>query len=110
LRDHNYFTYITTNPNKTVLYVGCTNNLEQRLLEHFLNRGKPKTFAGRYYCYNLVHYEHFNWIEQALAREKEIKGWTREKKLLLIKEHNPDFKFLNSEIMEWPPEDGAESR
>ena len=43
---HQYFTYITTNPQKTVLYVGMSNTLTQRLIEHYLNRGNPKTFAG----------------------------------------------------------------
>ena len=55
----NYFVYITTNPKKTSLYTGFTNNLQRRMREHFLNRGKSKTFAGRYYCYNLVYFEEY---------------------------------------------------
>ncbi|MFC2113774.1 GIY-YIG nuclease family protein [Bacteroidota bacterium] len=110
MKDRNYFVYITTNPNKTVLYTGFTNNLEQRLTEHFLNRGSSKIFAGKYYCYNLVYYERHSLVLQAQDREKEIKGWRREKKLNLINEFNPEFNFLNHEIMEWPPEEGVEAR
>lgn len=46
----NYFVYITTNPAKTVLYTEMTNDIVRRMKEHFLNRGKSKTFAGKYYC------------------------------------------------------------
>ena len=52
-----YSFYITTNSNKTVLYCGVTNNLEQRLMEHFLGKVTPDTFTGKYYCYWLVYYE-----------------------------------------------------
>jgi putative endonuclease len=70
-----------------------------------MNRGNRKTFAGRYYCYNLVYYEEFQWIRNAIAREKEIKGWRRRKKVELINASNPDWTFLNSEICgKWPPE------
>lgn len=44
-----YYTYITTNPNRTVLYTGVTNNIQERVVEHYLNRGDAKTFAGTYY-------------------------------------------------------------
>ena len=94
----NYFTYITTNPAKTVLYTGVTNNLYTRIQEHYFNRGKKETFAGRYYCYNLIYYERFNDVNHAIQREKEIKGWTRAKKLNLIKRNNPKLNFLNKSI------------
>ena len=110
MKQHNYFVYITTNPEKNVLYTGVTNNLEQRLIEHYLCRGKRKTFAGRYFCYCLIYYERFTYVDQAIRREKEIKGWTRKKKLALIKEMNPDFRYLNEEIMEWPPDEDASLR
>src|SRR6202044_3556921 len=67
---HNYYTYITTNPKKTTLYVGITNDLARRLMEHFENAGNPKTFAGRYYCYNLVYFELSSDVNVAIAREK----------------------------------------
>jgi len=95
--NYNFYVYITTNPAKTVLYTGVTNNPDRRLAEHFENRGKPETFAGKYYCYNLIYYEHFSDINQAIEREKEIKKWRREKKEALINSFNPEWKFLNDE-------------
>jgi len=94
----NYFVYITTNPKKTVLYTGVTNNLAIRLQQHFENRGKPETFAGKYYCYKLLYYERFTAINMAIEREKEIKDLSRERKLHLIKQLNPylDFLVVNS--------------
>ena len=101
--NHNYFVYINTNPGKTALYVGVTNSLDIRLLQHYENRGKKDTFAGKYYCYQLVYYEHFSNIEHAIAREKEIKKWRREKKDQLIASVNPEWRFLNKEVSDaWP--------
>ena len=100
-----YWVYITTNPNRTVLYVGRTNHLEQRLTEHWMNRGKPTTFADKYYCYNLLYQEETQHVLNSIEREKQLKGWSRAKKERLISESNPDWKFLNSEIMKWPPQD-----
>jgi putative endonuclease len=103
-KQHHYYIYIVTNPERRVLYTGVTNDLPQRLAEHWLNRGQAKTFAGKYYCYNLIYYEYFPYIINALQREKEIKGWSRKKKLDLIKTKNPDWTFLNPSICkEWPP-------
>ena len=90
----NYFTYITTNPDKTTLYVGMTNDLERRMSEHFENRGDPKTFAGKYFCYNLVYWERHETPTQAIEREKEIKKWRREKKEELINSLNPEWNTL----------------
>jgi len=73
MRDHNYLAYILTNPKRTVLYVGVTNDLVTRCQQHFEKRGMPKTFAGRYFCFNLVWYEHHTDINHAIGREKEIK-------------------------------------
>jgi putative endonuclease len=95
---HNYYTYITTNSQKTILYVGVTNDLDRRMLEHFENRGNSQTFAGKYFCYNLIYFERHDHISIAIAREKEIKGWRREKKDALIRSFNPEWKFLNAEI------------
>lgn len=104
---HSYYVYIVTNINKTVLYTGVTNNLEQRLTEHFLSNSTKKTFASKYNCYYLVYYEHFQYILNAIAREKEIKGWTRDKKNHLIEMMNPAWNFLNKEFCkEWPPSKG----
>ncbi|MDQ3292205.1 MAG: GIY-YIG nuclease family protein [Bacteroidota bacterium] len=90
----NYFVYITTNPKKTVLYTGVTNSLTVRMQQHFKNRGKPETFAGKYYCYKLLYFERFSNVIMAIEREKEIKNICRERKLDLIKSMNPYLDFL----------------
>jgi putative endonuclease len=90
-----YWIYITTNPGRTVLYTGVTNNLHRRMEEHFSNRGKPETFAGKNHCHQLLHFEEYDRPRDAIAREKEIKAWGRRKKLALIRQSNPDMKSLN---------------
>jgi putative endonuclease len=94
MKQHDYYVYITTNPRKTVLYVGVTNNLTLRLEQHYENRGNTETFAGRYYCYKLLYWEHYKYVNDAIAREKELKTLTREKKMELIKSINPDLGFI----------------
>ena len=58
-REQNYFVYITTNPAKTVLYTGVTNDLNIRIQQHKANKGLDKGFAAKYYCFKLVYYERF---------------------------------------------------
>ena len=96
----NYFVYITTNPKRTVLYIGITNNLQRRLQEHFNNCGNKSTFAGRYFCYRLLYYERFDSAKSAIEREKQLKNWSRDKKLTLIKKTNPLLKFINDLVEE----------
>ncbi|HEU0125012.1 MAG TPA: GIY-YIG nuclease family protein [Flavobacterium sp.] len=68
---------------------------KKRLLEHKENILLDKnTFASKYNVEFLVYYEKFTWIQEAIAREKELKGWRREKKITLIKTMNPDLEFL----------------
>ncbi len=93
-----YSVYIVTNPERRVMYTGITNDLVQRLVEHYNNRGSDQTFAGKHFCYNLIFYEDFKYVNDAIAREKEIKGWRREKKLDLIKKFNPSWTFLNAQL------------
>ena len=90
----NYYVYITTNPRKTVLYTGITNNLIRREIEHFKTRGDKKNFASKYYCYKMLYYEYFNEINQAIRREKEIKNMNRDNKEKLIKSKNPNMEYL----------------
>ena len=94
----NYFVYIVTNPRRTTLYIGVTNDLEYRLEQHFENRGKKKTFAGRYYCYQLLYWEWFDSPGHAIEREKELKSWSRKKKEALIESINPRWDFLNRSV------------
>lgn len=91
-----YFVYIITNPGKTVLYTGVTNNLSLRMQQHHANKGNQKTFAGKYFCYKLIYYEIFPDIKLAIEREKEIKKMTRKEKEDLIKATNPRFNFINA--------------
>ncbi|MGF7082035.1 GIY-YIG nuclease family protein [Mucilaginibacter sp. UYCu711] len=98
--NYNFYVYITTNPEKTVLYIGVTNDLIRRLHEHTENKGDAKTFAGKYYCYNLVYFEHYTHIGYAIEREKQLKKLRREKKDALIDDFNPEWKFLNTEVSE----------
>jgi putative endonuclease len=78
MRDHNYFVYILTNKNKTVLYIGVTNDLQRRIYEH--ENSLLPGFTQKYNCHFLVYYEHFRNIDDAISREKELKKWRREKK------------------------------
>ena len=100
LGGHNYFVYIVTNKNKTVLYTGVTNDLARRLYEHEQNSipFRHHSFAGKYNAYFLLYFERFEFIDHAIAREKEIKGWRRSKKEALINSINLEWKFLNDEI------------
>ncbi len=98
--NHNYYIYIVTNKNKTVLYTGITNDLCRRLEEHKENSipFRHSSFAGKYNAYFLLYYEHFQDVNDAIVREKEIKGWRRSKKEALINSLNPEWKFLNDEL------------
>ena len=101
MRDHNYFVYILTNFHRKVLYTGVTNDLERRLHEHRISsETDKKSFTGKYNCFYLVYWERHQWIQHAIEREKEIKGWNRVKKERLIESINPDWKFLNDEVMQ----------
>ena len=92
---YNFYVYILTNKAKTVLYTGVTNNLRRRLEEHN-EKINPNSFTARYNIEFLVYYERFGWIQQAIAREKEIKLLRRDLKMELIREFNPNIEFLNN--------------
>ena len=94
---HNYYVYILTNKHKTVLYVGVTNDLASRLHQHTTTNNEL-SFTHRYNVFYLVYYERFQFIQHAIEREKEIKGWRRSKKEELICSLNPEWKFLNEEV------------
>ncbi len=94
----NYFVYILTNLNRTVLYIGVTNNLTERLYFHSHIDQNSKAFTAKYKCFYLIYYELFEDINQAILREKELKGWKRDKKEKLINSFNPTWTFLNDEF------------
>ena len=94
---HTYYVYILTNRYRSTYYIGMTNNLKERLQQHKDNiLNKNKTFASKYGIEFLVYYEKFTWVQEAIAREKELKKWRRDKKLELIRRFNPEFEFLDN--------------
>jgi putative endonuclease len=94
-----YFVYIMTNKNRT-LYVGVTNNLERRVYEH--KNKLIKGFSSQYNLTELVYYAETNDIREAIAREKQIKGWLRAKKVTLIEEENPLWVDLSADwFVDW---------
>ena len=97
---HTYYVYIITNPYRSTYYIGMTNNLSVRLQQHKNNIEQGnKTFASKYNLQHLVYYERFSWVQNAISREKELKGLRREKKLDLIRSFNKDFKFLEDRFL-----------
>jgi putative endonuclease len=94
--DKNYFVYMMSNKNNTVIYTGVTNNLVRRVYEH-----KEKLIEGftkKYNCSKLVWYEVHSNAYDAISREKKIKGGSRKKKIELINSMNPEWKDLYNEI------------
>ena len=100
MRDHNYYVYILTNKHRTTLYTGVTNNLWVRINQH--RCGEVKGFTQRYNLNRLVWFEHFRDVNNAIAREKEIKGWLRMKKIALIEKQNPRWVDLSAEWKQEP--------
>ncbi|MDQ2179811.1 GIY-YIG nuclease family protein [Marinifilum sp. D714] len=92
-----YQVYILTNKNRTVLYTGVTSNLKERVDQH-KEKLNSKSFTARYNVDHLVYYEQFFDIGEAIAREKQIKAGSRQKKLNLINEFNPEWKDLFDQL------------
>ena len=97
------FTYIVAS-RSMVLYTGVTSDLEKRVWQH-KNKAIPG-FTARYDVDRLLHYEFHETIEAAIAREKQIKGWVRRKKLALIAQMNPDFVDLAPTLFDWAKPEG----
>ncbi len=89
MKIYEYYIYILTNAYNTVFYTGVTNDLERRCFEH--KHKKIKGFTSKYNIDKLVYFETFDLIESAIAREKQIKGYSRAKKLALINKFNIDW-------------------
>lgn len=79
-----------------ILYVGVTGNLSERVNQH-KTKINPSSFSGKYNCNELVYYEEFEYVLDAIAREKQLKKWRREKKISLIYKLNPKWKDLSEE-------------
>ena len=93
------YVYIISNIKRNVLYIGVTSNLEQRMYQH---RSKiVDGFSKKYNCVYLLWWEQSDSIVSAIEREKQLKGWTRAKKDILIKRQNPELKDLADELFCW---------
>ena len=91
-----YYIYIITNKRHTVLYTGITSNLQWRVYEH--KRKLVKGFTSKYNVNKLVYYEEYEYVEDTIRREKQIKRWRRSKKIWLINRMNPEWNDLS---LEW---------
>ena len=89
---HLYYVYILTTRNNTVLYTGVTNDLKRRVFEH--KSGLNEGFTKKYHVHKLIYFEIFDFVDLAIAREKQIKGYSRDKKIKLIEAMNPEWKEL----------------
>ena len=94
--DRTYWVYIMTNRSGT-LYIGMTNNLIRRVQEHRL--GRISGFPAKYKISRLVYAESFGEVRDAIAREKQLKGWNRAKKLAMIAASNPDWRDLGDDLL-----------
>ena len=90
---NSYFVYILANWNHSVLYIGVTNDLQRRVYEH--RQELVEGFTKKYHVHKLVYYEQTGDVKAALAREKQLKGWRREKKEALVETMNPDWNDLS---------------
>ena len=94
-----YYVYLTTTKNNTAIYTGVTNDLRRRMAEHKSPSGFG--YTKKYNVNKLVFYEVHDEIVEAIKREKQIKGGSREKKFALIEKMNPEWKDLYEEVLLW---------
>ena len=97
-----YFTYIMASRSHT-LYIGITGDLEKRVFQHKWK--EHDGFTARYNCDRLVWYESHDQVAKAIAREKELKGWRRARKIALIESMNPIWNDLSRDWYEYEPAD-----
>jgi len=91
-----YYVYILTTKHNSALYIGITNDLQRRLYEH--QNGLADGFTKKYHIHKLVFFESTSDPYVAISREKQLKGWKREKKIALVESTNPEWKDLS---LEW---------
>ena len=94
MREHHYFVYIVASRSH-ILYIGMTNNLRRRVWEH-----KSSAFPGfssKYRCHRLIWFESYVTVTLAIDREKQLKNWSRAKKITLIERENPTWSDLSEE-------------
>lgn len=91
MKEREYFVYIMCSGTGT-LYIGMTNSIYRRTLQH--KRGDIEGFSSKYHCDRLVYYESYDDVHKAIGREKQLKGWLRERKIALIESRNPRWADL----------------
>lgn len=90
------YVYIMSNHYRTTFYIGVTSNLDGRIWEDIHNEGSA--FVKKYKLYDLIYFEHFDQILDAINREKQLKNWRRDWKISLIKSINPNMKDLKDQL------------
>jgi putative endonuclease len=95
--DYNFWIYMVTNKNHSVLYIGVTSRLSRRTWQH--REGIKAGFAAKYQCKKLIYYEHYRDIRDAIARESQLKKWSREKKIQLVNRLNPRWEDLGADVL-----------
>ncbi len=95
-KEYHFYVYIMSNYERTTFYIGFTNHIVRRVIEHKFGLGSD--FTKKYKLKYLIYFEEYQYVDQAIMREKELKGWIRKKKLNLIKEVNPEMKDLGKEL------------
>ena len=97
-----YFTYIMASRSRT-LYIGVTGDLHKRVFEHKWK--EHDGFTARYNCDRLIWFERQEYVQKAIARDKELKGWRRAKKIALIESMNPTWSDLSRDWYDYEPAD-----
>ena len=92
---HQYYVYIITNKKEGVLYIGVTNDLERRMFEH--KNKLVEGFSSRYNLDKLIYFEVYQYVSDAIKREKNLKKWKRDWKINLVVEENADWKDLSTD-------------
>ena len=90
--DKCYYIYILSNKNRTVLYIGYTENMKRRIIQH--KRGTGSLFTKNYNAHELIYFEEFRVKRNAKNRERQLKNWHREWKWNLIRKSNPELKTI----------------
>ena len=91
---YRYWVYILASKRRGTLYIGATNSLQRRVWQH--KTGAVEGFTKMYRVHQLVYFEEFRGVSNAIAREKELKGWLRAKKIALLEKDNPDWRDLSA--------------
>lgn len=99
MKERHFYIYMTTNKARRPIYIGVTNDLLRRIMEH-REKVIPESFASQYNCTRLIWYQMTQDVEAAIAREKQLKGWRREKKIKLIEAMNPTWEDLYENLLE----------